>query len=51
MIEVPIYVNEITDYKRENIPRHEYEKTTRDLRFQLYNELMHGYEVVNYYEQ
>ncbi len=44
MIDVPIYINEITDYKRDNTPRQEYEKMTRDLRFELYNQLMDGYE-------
>ena len=44
MIDIPIYVNEITEYKRDNTPRNEYEKKTRDLRFELYKELMDGYE-------
>ena len=44
MINVKLYVYEILDYKRIDNPRQEYEKTTRDIRFTLYKQLMNGYE-------
>ena len=44
MINVKLYVYEIRDYKRINTAREEYEKTTRNIRFKLYKQLMNGYE-------
>mgnify|MGYP001170831358 FL=1 len=41
---IKLYVYEIKDYKRVDQDREEYEKTTRDLRFTLYKEMMTSYE-------
>jgi len=44
IININLYVYEIQDYKRIDTPREEYEKTTRDIRFTLYKQLMNGYQ-------